>query len=349
MKSHGRSLRAIKSRSVRRVATTVCVVGAGSWGTTVAALVAQNTTTTLWARRQSLVDEINDRHTNSAYLGDHVLPSSLRASHDLQQLISEADIVAMAVPSQGFRDVATDLHRYVRTGVPVVSLSKGLEGTTLLRMSQVLHDMLPQSPVAALSGPNLAREILEGQPAASVVACADEGVAREIADLIARPTFRLYTNTDIVGCEIGGVVKNVIAIAAGIAQGFGFGDNTKATLVTRGLAEMSRLGVALGAQTATFAGLAGMGDIMATCASTKSRNTQVGIRLGKGELVSDIVQSMSMVAEGVKSSSAVVKLAQSLGVEMPIAEQVAAVCDGTQTAEQALRALMSRSSRSEFD
>jgi glycerol-3-phosphate dehydrogenase (NAD(P)+) len=245
--------------------------------------------------------------------------------------------------------VATEVQRYIRTGVPIISLSKGLESASFLRMSEVLQQEIPGSPVAALSGPNLAREILVGQPAASVVACADEGVAREIADLIARPTFRLYTNTDIVGCEIGGVVKNVIAIAAGIAQGFGFGDNTKATLVTRGLAEMSRLGVALGANALTFAGLAGMGDIMATCASAQSRNTQVGMRLGKGELIADIVQSMNMVAEGVKSSSSVVQLARSRGVEMPIAEQVAAVCDGSQTAEQALRSLMSRSSRSEFD
>ena len=325
------------------------MVGAGSWGTTVAALIAQNTSTTLWARRQALADEVNNRHTNSAYLGDHLLPSSLHASHDMGKLISEADIVAMAVPSQGFRAVATEVQRHVRAGVPVISLSKGLESTSFLRMSEVLREAIPGSPIAALSGPNLAREILVGQPAASVVACADEGVAREIADLIARPTFRLYTNTDIVGCEIGGVVKNVIAIAAGIAQGFGFGDNTKATLVTRGLAEMSRLGVALGANALTFAGLAGMGDIMATCASAQSRNTQVGMRLGKGELIADIVQSMNMVAEGVKSSSAVVQLARSRGVEMPIAEQVAAVCDGSQTAEQALRSLMSRSSRSEFD
>lgn len=349
MRSHGRSLRAIKSRSVSCVGTTVCVVGAGSWGTTVAALIAQNTTTTLWARRQALADEIAHRHTNTAYLGDHLLPDSLHASHDLAKLIGEADVVAMAVPSQGLRAVATEVQRHIRAGVPVVSLSKGLESTTFLRMSEVLHDVISGSPVAVLSGPNLAREILEGQPAASVVACVNEGVAREIADLIARPTFRLYTNPDIVGCEIGGVVKNVIAIAAGIAQGFGFGDNTKATLVTRGLAEMSRLGVALGANAPTFAGLAGMGDIMATCASAQSRNTQVGLRLGKGELIADIVQSMNMVAEGVNSSSSVVKLAQSCGVEMPIAEQVAAVCDGSQTAEQALRSLMSRSSRSEFD
>jgi glycerol-3-phosphate dehydrogenase (NAD(P)+) len=331
------------------VGTQVCVVGAGSWGTTVASLVAHNADTTLWARREDLVEEINSRHTNSAYLPSATLPETLRASSDLDELIARADVVAMAVPSQGFRDVAARVATSIGKTTPIVSLSKGLERSTLMRMSQVLAESMPGRPVAVLSGPNLAREILAGQPAASVVACADDAVATALQELFSRPTFRLYTNPDVVGCEIGGVVKNVIAIAAGIAQGFGFGDNTKATLVTRGLAEMTRLGVAMGANPLTFAGLAGMGDIMATCASMQSRNTQVGVRLGKGESIGDIVASMNMVAEGVKSSSVVVELAHKMGVEMPIAEQVARVCDGTQSAADALRALMSRSSRSEFD
>jgi glycerol-3-phosphate dehydrogenase (NAD(P)+) len=331
------------------VGTQVCVVGAGSWGTTVASLVAHNVETTLWARRDDLVDEINSRHTNSAYLPSATLPDTLRASSDLDALIAAADVVAMAVPSQGFRDVAARVANSIGATTPVVSLSKGLERSTLMRMSQVLEESMPGRPVAVLSGPNLAREILAGQPAASVIACADDAVATKLQQLFSRPTFRLYTNPDVVGCEIGGVVKNVIAIASGIAQGFGFGDNTKATLVTRGLAEMTRLGVAMGANPLTFAGLAGMGDIMATCASMQSRNTQVGVRLGKGESIADIVASMNMVAEGVKSSAVVVDLARKLGVEMPIAEQVARVCDGTQSAADALRALMSRSSRSEFD
>ena len=325
------------------------MVGAGSWGTTVASLVAHNAETTLWARRDDLVDEINSRHTNSAYLPSATLPDTLRASSDLDALIAVADVVAMAVPSQGFRDVAARVANSIGATTPVVSLSKGLERSTLMRMSQVLEESMPGRPVAVLSGPNLAREILAGQPAASVIACADDAVATTLQQLFSRPTFRLYTNPDVVGCEIGGVVKNVIAIASGIAQGFGFGDNTKATLVTRGLAEMTRLGVAMGANPLTFAGLAGMGDIMATCASMQSRNTQVGVRLGKGESIADIVASMNMVAEGVKSSAVVVDLARTLGVEMPIAEQVARVCDGTQSAADALRALMSRSSRSEFD
>ena len=329
--------------------TQVCVVGAGSWGTTVAALVAHNAPTTLWARRDELADEINSTHVNSAYLAGASLPESLRASTDLEALVANADVVAMAVPSQGFRDVMVEVSRAIRPTTPIVSLSKGLERTTLKRMSEVVAEVAPANPVAVLSGPNLAREILAGQPAASVVACASDSVAVQLQQLFSRPTLRLYTNPDVVGCEIGGVVKNVIAIAAGIAQGFGFGDNTKATLVTRGLAEMTRLGVAMGATPLTFAGLAGMGDIIATCASMQSRNTQVGVRLGKGESIADIVASMNMVAEGVKSSSVVVELAHRLGVEMPIAEQVARVCDGSVSAADALRALMSRSSRSEFD
>ena len=327
--------------------TRVCVVGAGSWGTTIATLVAQNTATSLWTRRAELADEINAQHTNHAYLGDYELPHNLVASVDLEQLVKQADVIAMAVPSLGFRLVAQQVAQYIGNGVPVMILSKGLESETLLRMSEVLGAVMPNNPCAVLSGPNLAREILQGQPAASVVGCADDEIAKQLQELFSRPTFRLYTNRDVVGCEVGGVVKNVIAIAAGISQGFGFGDNAKATLVTRGLAEMSRLGVALGAQPLTFSGLAGLGDIMATCTSMQSRNTQVGVRLGQGESIAEIVGSMNMVAEGVNSSSAVVKLARQHGVEMPIAEQVALVCEGAKSAGESLRDLMSRSSRSE--
>jgi glycerol-3-phosphate dehydrogenase (NAD(P)+) len=329
------------------VTTRVCVVGAGSWGTTIATLVAQNTATSLWTRRAELADEINAQHTNHAYLGDYELPHNLVASVDLEQLVKQADVIAMAVPSLGFRLVAQQVAQYIGNNVPVMSLSKGLESETLLRMSEVLGAVMPNNPCAVLSGPNLAREILQGQPAASVVGCADDEIAKQLQELFSRPTFRLYTNRDVVGCEVGGVVKNVIAIAAGISQGFGFGDNAKATLVTRGLAEMSRLGVALGAQPLTFSGLAGLGDIMATCTSMQSRNTQVGVRLGQGESIAEIVGSMNMVAEGVNSSSAVVKLARQHGVEMPIAEQVALVCEGAKSAGESLRDLMSRSSRSE--
>ena len=327
--------------------TRLCVVGGGSWGTTIAALGAQSTDTVLWVRRSELAGEINERHTNSAYLAEHQLPVSLRATCDIEDALSGCDVIAMAVPARGMREVASRVAHIARSGIPILSLDKGLERGTLMRMTEVITDVAPGHPVAVLSGPNLAHEILVGQPAASVVASDDSEVAKMLQDLLSRPTFRLYTNPDVIGCEIGGVVKNVVAIGAGIVQGFGFGDNTRATLVTRGLAEMSRLGVALGANVLTFAGLAGMGDVMATCSSTQSRNTSVGIRLGHGESISEIISSMKMVAEGVNSAASVLELARRHNVEMPITEQVSAVCEGEVSAADALRALMGRTNKPE--
>ncbi len=327
--------------------TRLCVVGGGSWGTTIAALATENTDTVLWTRRAELAREVNELQTNSTYLADHRLPESLRATSDLEDAVSGAGVIAMAVPARGMREVTSQVTRYARAGIPIMSLAKGLERGTLLRMSEVIAQVAPNHPVAVLSGPNLAREILAGQPTASVVASDDPEVARMLQELFTRPTFRLYTNSDVIGCEIGGVVKNVVAIAAGIVQGFGFGDNTRATLVTRGLAEMSRLGVALGANALTFAGLAGMGDVVATCSSSQSRNTSVGIRLGQGESITEIMSSMTMVAEGVNSASSVLELAHLHAVEMPITQQVSAVCEGEVSAADALRALMGRTSKPE--
>lgn len=326
----------------------IAVVGAGSWGTTVANAVAKNQTTLLWARRGELAEQISTRHENGDYLPGVQLIESLRCTDDLAEVVANASLVMMAVPSNGFRDVATEVAKFVGADVPIVSLAKGLERETLRRMSEVANELMPGNPVAVLTGPNLAREILAGQPAATVVACGDERVGKMIQQIISLPTLRVYTNTDVVGCEIAGVVKNVIAIAAGIVEGMGFGDNSKATLITRGLAEMSRLGVALGANPNTFMGLAGLGDVVATCASAKSRNTAVGVRLGRGETIESITGSMSMVAEGVRSSLSVLQLAQRCDVEMPITEQVAAVCEGKTVAKDALVQLMARTMKSEF-
>ena len=325
----------------------MAVVGAGSWGTTVASLAADNTPTTLWARRGEIVDSINTRHVNPDYIGGVGLSEKLRASTSLVETVSDADVVVMAVPSQGFRTVLTEAAPHIRPWVPVVSLSKGLEAGSMLRMSQVANEVLPGHPVAVLTGPNLASEISVGQPAASVVAIDDAVIATALQDLFSSPTFRVYTNTDVVGCEIAGVVKNVIAIASGIAMGMGFGDNTRATLITRGLAEMTRLAVALGGNPDSLAGLAGMGDLIATCSSTSSRNTTVGVRLGRGESLDDILGSTTMVAEGVKSSKSVLELAQAHGVDMPITEQVVAVCHDGVKAADALTALMTRRVRPE--
>ena len=327
----------------------IAVVGAGSWGTTVASTVAQNQSTMLWARRTELAQQITTEHENIDYLRGVALTESLLCSSNLQDVVRDASIVMMAVPSNGFRDVLVEVAKYVSPEVPIVSLTKGLERDTLKRMSEVVADILPRHCVAVLTGPNLAHEILAGQPAATVVGCSDDEIAKQIQVLLTRPTLRVYTNPDVVGCEIGGVVKNVIAIAAGIVEGMGFGDNSKATLITRGLAEMSRLGIALGANPNTFTGLAGIGDVVATCASAQSRNTAVGVRLGKGESIESITASMKMVAEGVKSSLSVLQLAQRCKVDMPITEQVAAVCEGTISARDSLVRLMSRVSKAELD
>ena len=326
----------------------VAVVGAGSWGTTVANAVAKNQSTMLWARRNELADQIATRHENSDYLPGITLVESLKCSSQLKDVVANASIVMMAVPSNGFRDVATQVAKYVDAQVPIVSLAKGLERDSLKRMSEVVRELMPQNVVAVLTGPNLAHEIMAGQPGATVVACSDEQIAKQIQKTVSSPTLRVYTNDDVVGCEIAGVIKNVIAIAAGIVEGMGFGDNSKATLITRGVAEMSRLGVALGANPNTFMGLAGLGDVVATCASAKSRNTAVGVRLGRGESIATITQSMSMVAEGVRSSLSVLQLAQRCNIEMPITEQVAAVCEGKTNAQDALVQLMARASKSEF-
>jgi glycerol-3-phosphate dehydrogenase (NAD(P)+) len=325
----------------------MAVVGAGSWGTTIASVAAANTPTVLWARRQEVSDAINATHRNPQYISSVDLSPALRASSSLAETVSDADVVVMAVPSQGFRATLQQAAPHIRPWVPIVSLSKGLEHGSLLRMSQVANEVMPGHPVAVLTGPNLASEIAVGQPAASVVAIDDAVIATALQQLFSSATFRVYTNPDVIGCEIAGVVKNVIAIASGIAMGMGFGDNTRATLLTRGLAEMTRLATALGGSPESLAGLAGMGDLIATCSSTASRNTTVGIRLGQGETIDDIVASMSMVAEGVRSSAVVLELARQHGVDMPITEQVVAVCHESKSASAALVALMSRQARPE--
>jgi glycerol-3-phosphate dehydrogenase (NAD(P)+) len=326
----------------------VAVVGAGSWGTTVACIASRNCPTTLWARRDALVDEITTRHTNERYLPGFSLPDALQSTSSLEEAIASADVVVMAVPSHGFRDVLAEAAPFVRPWVPVLSLSKGLEQGTHKRMTEVINDVLPEHPAGALTGPNLAKEIMAGQPAAGVIAMADERIAHGLQPVFHSSGFRVYTNDDIVGCEIGGALKNVMAIAAGMAAGLGFGDNTKAMLMTRGLAELTRLGVAMGGDPLTFSGLAGMGDLFATCMSSQSRNQHVGVELGRGRKIADIVAEMDMVAEGVKTSKVVGELAAKLGVELPIAAQVEAVCHEGKLVPDALAALMQRPSGHEL-
>jgi glycerol-3-phosphate dehydrogenase (NAD(P)+) len=326
----------------------VAVVGAGSWGTTVAALAAENAPTVLWARRAELAKAINADHRNDDYLSGFDLPEGLVATADIEEAVASTDVLVMGVPSHGFRAVLESAAPYVRPWVPVVSLAKGLEATTLKRMSEVVQDVLPGHPVAVLTGPNLAKEILAGEPAASVVAIDEPTIATELQRIFSTSRLRIYTNPDVVGCEVSGVVKNVIAIASGMAEGMGFGDNTRATLITRGLAEMGRLGLHLGGEPLTFAGLAGMGDLIATCSSKQSRNHMVGYELGRGRTIEEVVGGMNMVAEGVKSSPSVLELANRAGVEMPLSECVVRVCNDGWTAAQALTFLMQREQKAEI-
>jgi glycerol-3-phosphate dehydrogenase (NAD(P)+) len=327
----------------------VTVIGAGSWGTAMATLVAASSPASLWVRSPDLAASMKDTRENGAYLPGVPLPDDLAVTASLQEALDGARIVFMAVPSHGFRAVLSGLAPLARGVEAVVSLTKGIENGSNLRMSQVVAEVLPGVPAGVLTGPNLAREVAEGHPAGCVVALPDEELSRRVQALVHTNTFRTYRGTDVVGCEIAGATKNVMAIAAGISDGLGLGDNTRAVLITRGLAELGRLGVTLGGKVLTFGGLAGVGDLVATCASPKSRNRSVGFALGEGHTLDEIVGSMRMVAEGVKSAGPLVGLARTHGVEMPIAEQVEAIVSGRSSPAEALMNLMSRPSRPEWD
>ncbi|MDQ3990817.1 MAG: NAD(P)-dependent glycerol-3-phosphate dehydrogenase [Actinomycetota bacterium] len=329
----------------------VAVIGAGSWGTAFATITAEKgVDTVLWARREELADEISSRHTNAGYLPEAELPPSLSATTDIAKAVDGAGTVVMAVPSHAFRAVFREVVPHLDAAAPVVSLAKGIEQDTTKRMTEVMVEEagLPPGRVAVVSGPNLAREVVSRMPSASVVACADAEQARRLQGLFMAPFFRVYTNTDLVGCELSGAMKNPLAIAAGIADGMGFGDNSRASLITRGLAEMARLGVRMGGDPLTFAGLAGMGDLVATCISKLSRNRHVGEELGRGRRLEDVVGEMKMVAEGVKSSRPLVALAAREGVETPIIEHVVKVLyEGVAPGDMVL-SLMLRSAKSEL-
>jgi len=329
----------------------VAVIGAGSWGTTVAAIAARNVPTMLWARRADLAARIAADHENDAYLPNVHLPEALHATASLEEACTGAEVVVLGVPSHGMRAVLNDAAPFIGRRVPVVSLAKGVEQGTLARMTEVATESLvAHDPafIGVLTGPNLAREVAAGQPTASVVAMGYAAVMEELQQVFTSPSFRVYTNPDVVGCEMAGALKNVLAIGAGIADGLGYGDNTKAALMTRGLAELARLGIAMGGDPLTFAGLAGMGDLIATCSSPQSRNRHVGVELGKGRALDDIVNEMNMVAEGVKTTAAVLELATRHDVEMPLSSFVGKVLyEGAQPAEL-VPELMLRKAKSEF-
>ncbi|GAA4865512.1 NAD(P)H-dependent glycerol-3-phosphate dehydrogenase [Kitasatospora terrestris] len=330
--------------------TRCAVMGTGSWGTAFAMILADaGCEVVLWGRRKELVDAIDRDHVNPDYLPNLRLPESIRATTDPAEALAGADFAVLSVPSQTLRDNLAHWAPLLGPRTVLVSLMKGIELGTAKRMSEVVQEVAGVGPerVAVVSGPNLAGEIANRQPAATVVACTDEAVAKRFQTACHTPYFRPYTNTDVIGCELGGAVKNVIGLAVGMANGMGLGDNTKATLITRGLAETTRLGLALGADAHTFAGLAGMGDLVATCSSPLSRNNTFGTNLGRGMTLAETIAATSQTAEGVKSCESVLDLARRNGVDMPIVEAVVDVVHNGRPTQEVLKGLMARSAKPE--
>jgi glycerol-3-phosphate dehydrogenase (NAD(P)+) len=328
----------------------IAVMGAGSWGTAFALVLADaGNDVRLWGRRPELCETINTKHENSDYLPGVVLPEAISATSDPVEALAGAEVVILAVPSQQLRSNLEAWSEHVPADAVMVSLMKGIELGTHQRMSEVIAEITGAGPerIAVVSGPNLAREIANREPAASVVACEDQAVAERLQKLCHTAAFRPYSMTDVIGCELAGTAKNIIGLAVGVCVGLGFGDNTKASVITRGLAETARLGQAIGADPVTFMGLAGMGDLVATCSSPLSRNRTFGEKLGAGMSVDEIMAQTRQVAEGVKSCQSVAELAKVNGVEMPLVEHVAALVAGELTPDELVQRLISRQPKPE--
>lgn len=324
----------------------IAVIGAGSWGTALAKVLGENGHhVTVWARRPELAAALALQHCSPDYLPGIVLPEVLHFTANLAEATHEANFILLTTPSHGLREVLQPL-RSLPTTATVISTVKGIETDTLLRMSQIITALVA-APVVVLSGPNLAVEVANQIPTATVVASEDFAAAKAAQDIFRNRYFRVYTDHDVTGVELGGALKNIIALAAGIVDGVGFGDNTKAALMTRGLVEITRLGAKLGADPMTFAGLSGMGDLFVTCMSRKSRNRHVGEEIGKGRKLQEILNEMMMVAEGVRTTQAAYRLAQQHGVEMPITSEVYQVLFENKDAKQAVYALMTREAKRE--
>jgi glycerol-3-phosphate dehydrogenase (NAD(P)+) len=332
--------------------TKIAVFGAGSWGTAFGMVLADaGNDVTIWGRREEVCATINERRENTDYLPGIQLPPSMTATHDHEKALAGADVVVFATPSQSFRDNLAEWAPYLPSSSVLVSLMKGVELGTLKRMSEVIAEVADAGPerIAVVSGPNLAKEIARREPAASVVACADESVAKQLQTLCHSPSFRPYTSVDVLGCELGGAYKNVVGLAVGMAVGLGFGDNTTASVITRGLAETARLAMALNANPLTLMGLAGLGDLVATCSSPLSRNRTFGENLGKGMTTEEIYASTRQVAEGAKSCSSLLALAERNGVDAPIAYHVDAVVAGRMTATDMMGSFIARDTKAETD
>lgn len=326
------------------------VIGAGAWGTALADLLSRNGhRVTLWAYESDVVQSINERHENTRFLAGHALSSQLRAVSNIEESIAEAELITVATPSHVLRPILRSAAARIDSSTPVVVATKGIEKGTLCLMTDVVSQELPNATVVALSGPSFASEVVDRQPTAVVVASAVGSAAETTQKAFSSPHFRAYTHSDVTGVELGGALKNVMAVATGVAEGLGLGFNARAALITRGLAEMTRLGTALGAEPATFAGLAGLGDLVLTCTGSLSRNRAVGLELGKGRKLEDIMRDRETVAEGVPTAESARELASRLGVEMPIVETVNKVLFEGQSARSAIAALMTRELRSEVE
>jgi glycerol-3-phosphate dehydrogenase (NAD(P)+) len=326
------------------------VVGAGAWGTALADLLVRNGhQVTLWAYEPDVVQAINEKHENVRFFAGHRLASGLSAVGDLAQAVEGAEVVTLAMPSQVLRPIVKSARASLRPGAAVVVATKGLERGTLSLMTEVAAEELPDATVVALSGPSFAAEVVARQPTAVVVASDQPEAAETVQRTFSSPYFRAYTHSDVIGVELGGALKNVMAVATGIAEGLGLGFNARAALITRGLAEMTRLGVALGAEQSTFAGLAGLGDLVLTCTGSLSRNRAVGLEIGKGAKLDDVLKGTETVAEGVVTAQSARELASREGVEMPIVDAVNRVLFEGQSARSGISALMTRELRSEVD
>ena len=327
----------------------VGLLGGGSWGTTVASLTAHNCETTLWARNEKIVTEINEKHSNEKYLPKAKLHRHLKASNSIEETVRDADVIIMGIPSQNFRQVLLQAKPHIRPWVPIINLAKGLEISTKMRMTEIIEEIMPGHPAGVLTGPNLAKEINFGKAAAAVIAMVDHTIAVKLQQVFNTGLFRVYTNSDVIGCELGGALKNIMAIATGMGDGADAGDNTRSAIITRGLSELTRLGVAMGGKRKTFAGLAGMGDLVATCSSTKSRNHHVGFQLGTGKSLEQIISEMNEVAEGVKTAKVVMELAKDYNVDMPISREVYKVLYEGNSVNDAFRGLLKMSIGSESE
>jgi glycerol-3-phosphate dehydrogenase (NAD(P)+) len=318
----------------------VGLLGGGSWGTTVASLTAKNAKTIIWARNIKTVNEINEHHTNEKYLPNAKLTATLVASNSIKETVENADVIVLGIPSQNMRKVLEEAKQYIRPWVPIINLAKGLEISTKMRMTEVVEELMPGHPIGVLTGPNLAKEIHFGKAAAAVIAMVDDTIAKKLQTVFSSGLFRVYTNNDVIGCELGGALKNIYAIATGMGDGANAGDNTRSAIITRGLAEITRLGVAMGGKKSTFSGLAGMGDLVATCSSTKSRNHHVGFQIGQGKSLEQIINEMNEVAEGVKTAKVVMELSKDYNVDMPIAKEIYKVLYDGNTVNDAFKGLL---------